>query len=253
MPFLRRLPPCSRDDEVAVEGEFPTCATERRPRVLGEAVTAPAEPKRTSSAAHARFGVFLTPDPVTSAAVTSATGFIRAQYGLVSAAAFPPHATLAGSLPIDNEQRLHDVLEEVLRTQSAFRVSNDGVRILGDIVIYDINNSDEKPNQRLRALALAINDAVRPLLQPTTGLAADTHDGSRFHAHLSLASHELYERPDLREEIAAFAAALPVTYPPAFTADTITLYRFEHPTWEGPWWTTMTWTHRKTWHLTSAA
>lgn len=216
-------------------------------------MTVPIEPKQASSSAHARFGIFLTPDPTTSAAVTSTTGFIRAQYGLVSAAAFPPHATLAGSLPIDDEQRLHDVLEEVLRTQTAFPVRNDGVRILGEIVIYDINNSDGQSNHRLRALALAVNDAIRPLLQPAAGLAADTHDGTRFYAHLSLASHELYERPDLREEVAAFAAALPVTYPPTFTADTITLYRFEHPTWEGRWWTTMTWTHRKTWHLTPAA
>ncbi|MGN6428210.1 MAG: 2'-5' RNA ligase family protein [Leifsonia sp.] len=177
------------------------------------------------------------------------TAFIRARYGLISAGAFPPHVTLAGSLPITNEERLHEVIEQVLPTQVAFPVHNRGVQILGDIVIYDVDSIDGQQNQRLRALAISINDAVRPLLHATSGLPADTHDGSRFHAHLSLASHELYERTDLRQEIAAFAAALPVAVPKTFTADTITLYRFEHPTWEGPWWTTMTWSHRRTWHL----
>ena len=47
-----------------------------------------------------RFGVFLRPDPKTCAAVTQITSQLRAQYGLVSAGAFPPHITLAGSLPL---------------------------------------------------------------------------------------------------------------------------------------------------------
>jgi hypothetical protein len=38
--------------------------------------------------------------PRTSAAVTTITGLARAQFGLVSAGAFPPHVTLAGSLPL---------------------------------------------------------------------------------------------------------------------------------------------------------
>ena len=42
-----------------------------------------------------RYGVFLRPDPATSVAVTQITGQLRAQYGLVSAGAFPPHVTLA--------------------------------------------------------------------------------------------------------------------------------------------------------------
>ena len=47
-----------------------------------------------------RFGVFLRPDPKTCAAVTHITNQLRAQYGLVSAGAFPTHITLAGSLPV---------------------------------------------------------------------------------------------------------------------------------------------------------
>ena len=208
-----------------------------------------------------RYGVFMTPDPATSAAVTQVTGFIKAQYGLVSAGAFPPHATLAGSLPISDETALVDALDAALRTQAAVPVENHGVRtisrsalranvrVLGDIVIYDINDIGPSRNEALRTLALNVNEVVRPLLASTSGLTADTHDGTRFHAHLSLASHELYERPDLRDEIATYASALPVTAPPHFVANTITLYRLQHPTWSGPWWTDMTWTHHRTWHL----
>ncbi len=200
-----------------------------------------------------RYGVFLTPDPATSAAVASVTGFIRAQYGLVSAGAFPPHATLAGSLPISDGAQLEHRLDTVLRRRPAIPIENRGVRILGDIVIYDIDSIDGRPNEALRELAIEIDSAVRPLIEVTSGLAADTHDGSRFHAHLSLASHELYGRPDLLPEVAAYAEALPVHVPPRFTADTVTLYRFEHPSWEGAWWTSMTWTHRRTWRLTPAS
>jgi hypothetical protein len=53
--------------------------------------------RRRADVVTTRYGVFLTPDPATCAAVSTVTGLIRAQYGFVSAAAFPPHATLAGS------------------------------------------------------------------------------------------------------------------------------------------------------------
>lgn len=47
-----------------------------------------------------RYGVSLTPDAKTSAAVTSITGFVRAQFGPESAQRVPSHVTLVGSLPL---------------------------------------------------------------------------------------------------------------------------------------------------------
>ena len=78
-----------------------------------------------------RYGVFLRPDPATCLAVTTTTGAIRAQYGLVSAGAFPPHATLVGSLPlVVSQDRLIETLEDVLSGASAFPMQNRGVRPL---------------------------------------------------------------------------------------------------------------------------
>ena len=39
----------------------------------------------------ARYGVFLTPDAKTSAAVTTITSLVQAQFGLVSAGRLPGH------------------------------------------------------------------------------------------------------------------------------------------------------------------
>ena len=68
-----------------------------------------------------RFGVFLRPDPKTCAAVTQITSQLRAQYGLVSAGAFPPHITLAGSLPLVVPlAELIQLIGFVLRRRPAF-------------------------------------------------------------------------------------------------------------------------------------
>ena len=92
------------------------------------------------------------------------TAQLRAQYGIVSAGAFPPHATLVGS-----------------------------------------QHSTADPG--------SIVDAVS---QGIVGI-------ERF--PLSLASHDLYERPDLRDEVIEYVRALPVSCPEEFAGDTVTLYR----------------------------
>ena len=69
-----------------------------------------------------RYGVFLMPDAKTSAAMASITGFVRAQFGLVSAKRFPPHVTLAGSLPIAvGEEDLLEVVDAWLSGTSRSR------------------------------------------------------------------------------------------------------------------------------------
>jgi 2'-5' RNA ligase len=197
-----------------------------------------------------RYGVFLTPDPATSAAVTLVTAFIRGRYGFVSAAAFPPHATLAGNLPVRvPEERLIDALTGLLAERRAFPVENHGVRPFEGAVIYDVHEFGPGVNEELRRLAVDVGDTVRPLLRSTGGSPADLHSADDFHAHISLASHELTARPDLLDEVTEFAAALPVDVPAGFTAGTVTLYRLTHPTWSGSWWRTMTWEHVRTFPL----
>jgi hypothetical protein len=77
----------------------------------------------------ARYGVFLTPDAKTSAAVTTITSFVQAQFGLVSARRFPPHVTLAGSRPLAvGETELSAVVGSVAVAHRTFRTHNSASR-----------------------------------------------------------------------------------------------------------------------------
>ncbi|HEY5820966.1 MAG TPA: 2'-5' RNA ligase family protein [Propionibacteriaceae bacterium] len=200
-----------------------------------------------------RYGVFLRPDPITSLGVTTITGALRAQFGLVSAGAFPPHVTLVGSLPLAvPEDELAATLAATLVGWSGFEVQNRGVRPLSNAVVYDVHELDGAPNPGLIQLVTEVDAAVRPLLDPDApGLAADLHRPDRWWGHLSLASHELDTRLDLHDEVLAFARDLDLSVPAEFRADTIDLYRFAHPTWDGSWWRAMTWEHVKSWRLPS--
>jgi hypothetical protein len=197
-----------------------------------------------------RYGVYLRPDPPTCAAVTTITTQLRAQYGFVSAAAFPPHATLAGNLPIIDLDRLIDNLSRELDGLAAFPVENAGLRRLGDsAVIYDISRRGEEMNLELRALAEAVHTVVAPLLTDAPGMRADTYRPDRWRAHLSLASHDLMGRPDLWDEIWEYVSGLRITPPMGFHAETVALYRLTSPSWTGEWWRQMSWTHVRSWHL----
>ena len=134
-----------------------------------------------------RYGVFLRPDPLTCAAVTRITAQLRAQFGLVSAGAFPPHATLAGSLPLAGPPELPPA--------APFTVHNRGLAWLNGGLVYDVHGPE------IEQLAAVVDATVRPLLQPASGLTADLYEPDCWHAHLSLGSHDLAARPDLHEEV----------------------------------------------------
>src|SRR3954470_3171918 len=79
-----------------------------------------------------RFGVFLVPDARTSAAVTDITRYLHAQFGLVSAGRFPPHITLAGSLPLEvSENQLLAEVEQVAAAHAPVELTNAGPARLG--------------------------------------------------------------------------------------------------------------------------
>lgn len=199
-----------------------------------------------------RYGVFLRPDPATSVAVTQITGQLRAQYGLVSAGAFPPHVTLAGSLPLAApESTLVQALTLALEEQPAFPVTNAGIRrLFGTTLAFDVDEHQGRANPGLVALAERVDQAVRPLLEPEpTGLAPDVYEADRWHPHLSLASHELADRNDLVEEVEAYVRALPFTAPTRFRAELVGLYRLFHPSWTGAWWRDLRWEHVRSWTL----
>ncbi len=184
-----------------------------------------------------RYGVFLRPDPLTCAAVTRITDQLRAQFGLVSAGAFPPHATLAGSLPLAGPPELPPA--------APFTVRNHGLAWLNGGLVYDVHGPE------IEQLAAAVDAAVRPLLQPASGLAADLYEPGRWRAHLSLGSHDLAARPDLHDEVEAYVRGLAVEVPAEFTAEVIAVYRLEHETWTGSWWRAMEWEHVRSLRLVS--
>jgi hypothetical protein len=183
--------------------------------------------------------------------VTQITGQLRAQYGMISAGAFPPHVTLAGSLPVVVPlAELIQLIGFVLRRRRTFPVQNLGIRRLADFAIaYDVSALDGAPNRPLDDLAGAVDSVVRPLLGPSGTLPPDLYEPDRWLPHISLVSHDLRVRADLREEIEDYVNGLGVIPPSSFTADTVMLYRFAHNTWTGSWWRDMRWEHVRSWRL----
>ncbi|WP_380174835.1 heme utilization protein [Kineococcus sp. DHX-1] len=198
-----------------------------------------------------RYGVYLRPDPATCLAVTTVTAQVRAQYGFVSAGAFPPHATLVGSQHVGrDEAALERALDEALRDRPGFAVHNAGVRPLGIGYVYDVHHrQDGSVNADLLDLASAVDAAVAPLRVPMANPKENVFDPASFNAHLSLVSHDLYERPDLAAEVGAYVGELPVSFSREFRGDTVTLYRTTSEDWTGRWWRTLQWEHLRTWRL----
>ena len=126
---------------------------------------------------------------------------------------------------------------------------------LGAALVYDVHWLEDQPNRPLVDLAAAVDAAVRPLIfKPPAGqLPADVHDRDRWRGHVSLATHELFTRPELLPEVEASVHGLGVAVPASFTADTVEVYRFQHPSWAGPWWRDMSWEHVHAWTLAAAS
>lgn len=198
-----------------------------------------------------RYGVYLRPDPRTCLAVTTVTNQLRAQYGLVSAGAFPPHATLVGSQHLGrDEDAIVAALDAVLADRPGFEVHNRGVRSSGVGFVYDVHHrGDGSPNDDLVELAAVVDGAVAPLRLSMNSPQAHVFDRAGFLAHLSLASHDLYERPDLHDEVGEFVHGLEVAVPSGFRAETVVLYRTSSSDWTGRWWRTLEFEHLRSWRL----
>ncbi len=187
--------------------------------------------------------------------MTTVTAQLRAQFGLVSAGRFPPHATLAGSLAVAAEPALTAVLDRLLARRRAVGIRNAGVARLARALVYDLHRDGGGPNGQLVALAEDVQAAVAPLLRPTPAgsLPSDVPAPGAWRGHLSLASHELDERTDLDEEVEEYVTGLGVPVPDRFRAEWVGLYRQHHRTWSGRWWRDFTWEHVCSWRLATRA
>ena len=187
--------------------------------------------------------MFLRPDPLTCAAVTRITGQLRAQFGLVSAGAFPPHATLAGSLPLAGPP------EELLRALAPvapFTVRNHGLAWLNGGLVYDVHGAE------MAQLAATVDAAVRPQLAPR----ARAGGGPVRTRPLARAPVARLPRPrgaagPARTRSRSYVRGLAVEVPAEFPAEVIAVYRLEHETWTGAWWRAMEWEHVRSLRLAS--
>ncbi len=197
------------------------------------------------------WGVYLRPDPITCKAIADLTDLAKRQFGIVSAAAFAPHATLAGAVPSNaSAEEFIDVLDPLLRSTPAFPVYNAGIGKMTTTIIYDIDRTQSgEKNIDLLNIATAVNEAVAHIAAYTPGEWTQPFDPATFHAHFSLASHDLRTRPDLAIEVEEFLRAIPMEVPHTFMADTITLFRFHSADWNSEWWHDLTWQHIRSWKL----
>lgn len=198
------------------------------------------------------WGVYLRPDPLTCKAITDLTNLCKQQFGIVSAAAFAPHATLAGAVPSDaTAEDFMEVLDPLLRRTEPFPVYNAGISVMNTTIIYDIDRLENgEKNTQLHQLAIDVNEVIAPLTNYQPDDWIQPFDGEHFHAHFSLASHDLRARVDLHDEVEAFLRAIPMDYTRQFTAEYITLFRFHSADWNSEWWHDITWEHIRSWKLT---
>lgn len=199
-----------------------------------------------------RYGVYLRPDPATCWTVTQITTALRAQYGLVSAGAFPPHATLVGNLATDASA--DDVIaaaDRVLRTSPAVEVFNSGIARVGNCYEYDINRdaTGRAANQPLGAIADEVIRAVLPLSKQIDDAFTVQVEDYAFSAHLGLASHDLQVDNHLSDEVGDFLDGLPIAPPRSFVARWYSVFEFRADDWTGEWWHSLTWKHLHSWHL----
>lgn len=198
------------------------------------------------------YGVFLLPDAATSAAISSITFSVERQFGLVSAGRFPPHATLAGSVPISaGPAAVVATLDPVLSRWPAFPVHNHGIVRHGRAVTYDVDRlEDGTTNLPLHRIAAEVNAALAPLSHSIDATLVSGFDPQRFRGHLSLASHELTTHPELTDDVEQFVREVPAPAPSAqFTARRVALYSFSSDGWDGDWWRSLEWEHVRTWAL----
>lgn len=198
-----------------------------------------------------RYGIFVRPDARTCLWASQVHLLLRQQYGLVSAGAFAPHITLVGNLKWGGaEGQLVAALDQVLDGLAPVVVHNRGVVRTGVAYVLDAGcDQAGQPNREMAVLAERVRQAVLVGSVPVNDHLVVPVAESEFWGHISLASHELVVDPSLSEEIGAFLADLPVGYPEAFTARTVTLFRFHAEDWNDSWWRTMTWDIVTSWTL----
>lgn len=201
-----------------------------------------------------RYGIYLRPDPRTCWAQTQIQSALAQQYGLVSAAAFPPHATLVGNLRTDESvETLNAFIGSTVKEVRAFTVFNKGIERAGDSYLFNVHEDGYGGvNRAFADLANTVKAVIRPLALPADDYLVAPVDQHQFWGHLSLASHDLIVDNSLSDEVGEFLAGLPIEFPDQFEAKIVTLYETTSDDWSGHWWKTLRCRHLRSWSFQGA-
>jgi 2'-5' RNA ligase len=192
-----------------------------------------------------RYGFYLRPDLAMSRAHSEMHRVLQAQYNLVAAGLFMPHATIKGFFrSAADPATMIERLDHSFADWRSFTVYNNGVHRFGprSIVTTIRDLPDGTINQALYELQERAWTALEPLFHPecefTPGEPRGLSKPHPFHPHLTLAMADL--RPELQDEVLEFITQQGDIGPQQFTVDTCHLYRF-HADWSQPWWHTLRW------------
>ena len=199
-----------------------------------------------------RYGIFLRPDPATAERTLRGFDIARCMFGFTAAAAYPPHATLVGSIDLTvDESELIAAIDRVLADPPAQQLETSALDPWdGAALVQLVRDAGET---RIGALAGALLTAIAPLRRVSEGDFAAGIVGAitpeTFRAHVTVVGHDGADRPEQLPDVLAFMNQLGFDQPIRATWDTATLYRFRSDDWQGRYWETMTWEIVRNWRL----
>jgi hypothetical protein len=195
--------------------------------------------------------VYLRPDPATCLVQSQINTVVVQQFGIVSAAAFPPHATLVGNMRTQGTPSdLVTALDGELSRTGQFTIHNKGIERSGDGWVFNVHEDGKgAPNPALVDLAARVMGVLKPLALEHDDHLVGEFSPETFWGHLSLASHDLVLERHLIDEVGQFLQELPLEPPATFVADTVTLFEFSCDDWRAQWWRSLQWRHLHSWQL----
>jgi len=196
-----------------------------------------------------RFGFYLRPSFAMSRAQAELHALMKRQFGLITAGAFMPHATIKGFFRSDAAiADMKAALDPVLANRPSFTVVNNGPVAWKTSVVLDIMHDEQGAKnpelQKLHEDAIAV---LLPLVHPECPNTPNERMGDDFYAHLTLVQGA--PREDLFPEIHEFLQDAEPIGPRRFTAEYVHLYAFRSDEWDGDWGQTLTWELLHSWKL----
>ncbi|MGB3307286.1 MAG: 2'-5' RNA ligase family protein [Thermomicrobiales bacterium] len=197
-----------------------------------------------------RYGFYLRPSYAMSRAQALLHEVLRRQFGLITAGAFMPHATIKGFFRTDATiAEMKAALDGVMADRPTFTVVNNGPLAYGrrSVVLNIQQDEFGETNHALQALHEDAFAALSPFVHPDCTFTPVEWSGSRFFAHLTLIQG--MPREDFFDEIFAYLQDAEPIGPRRFDAEYCHLYAFRSEDWEGDWGATLTWEMLHSWKL----